>query len=717
MMHVLSIGINQYQRFNHLKGCNEDVYRLQRFLMAHFGPGGSTRPNLLSSQTYHIRTLPEETTYAAIIRAFETHLLHNPAITKEEVVVVHFSGHGTREKAAAEFQEPDGWHEALVCHDSRQLQADGSLVPFLADKELRVLLAGISARAGHVLLLLDCCFSGSGHRLWKEEQRADERSRMVVWDEQVLEPPRALATYYPYTYQPGQQLQLPRADYIALGACDYDEKAKETSGGGYFTTALLACLQKELQLSYKDLFLRVRAAIHQLSSWQNPQFEYAGRVNPYSLVLDGRKVVSSRFARIRYHAHYQQFVLDLGAIHGLRPDAPARGQEFALYADLQASKLLGYARLHSVGVAHSFIELLPLEDGSLPVLDTGTTYPAAIHAFPLQLGLRQQAPQPILTRLLEQQSQLELLPLEADTAPAGLQYELLLTADALAIYRLGTPAATGQPKELLHGVHKLESSQLGKERATRLAAHHLLHCLDAIGRWEAGRRLAPPRYSAIDISRVDFHLYAFPRPEDKGPHARKTLTHTARQQQLQAGAASHFEEVLQLDMPYDAQEQRWLPLLYSLGIENRLPLDLYAYIVNFGRRYNIDLLAKEQIKPVPAMSEWANQPTEVELFDSFHDPPRPKALFFKDEALEEVEYTFYLILSTHALDHFNFGQEVLGGKKGYGRMLTPEELGQRADETEGAALAGIQAPVQTANWNVKRIRLKLRRARNEQQPA
>ena len=73
----------------------------------------------------------------------------------------YYSGHGSQEQAPEEFWhvEPDRLDETLVCFDSRMAGCWD-----LADKELGKLVDEVAANAGHVVVILDCCHSGSGTR-------------------------------------------------------------------------------------------------------------------------------------------------------------------------------------------------------------------------------------------------------------------------------------------------------------------------------------------------------------------------------------------------------------------------------------------------------------------------------------------------------------------------------------------------------------------------
>ena len=74
---------------------------------------------------------------------------------QNDVIVFHFSGHGTQFDDRRPFDEPDRLDEALCMYDAT---ADGKHL--VVDDELGVWLDDIPAR--HVTVILDCCHAGTG---------------------------------------------------------------------------------------------------------------------------------------------------------------------------------------------------------------------------------------------------------------------------------------------------------------------------------------------------------------------------------------------------------------------------------------------------------------------------------------------------------------------------------------------------------------------------
>lgn len=149
---ALLVGINQYPnsfRFTQLKGCVTDV-ALQRELLIHrFG----FNPN-------DILTLTDETaqkpTRANILTAFEVHLIKQAR--PGDVVVFHFSGHGSRVLDPQPLH-PDDLSSTFVPADA---SADVEVVNDLMGQTLFLLMSALQTE--RVTVVLDSCFSGGGTR-------------------------------------------------------------------------------------------------------------------------------------------------------------------------------------------------------------------------------------------------------------------------------------------------------------------------------------------------------------------------------------------------------------------------------------------------------------------------------------------------------------------------------------------------------------------------
>ncbi|MGB7377251.1 MAG: caspase family protein [Rivularia sp. (in: cyanobacteria)] len=170
-IYALLVGIDNYASpVTPLEGCVNDVLAIEEYLQSRVKAEG---------WKLHLRTLKDEqATRQGIIDGFREHLCQAGS---GDVVLFHYSGHGSQENAPEEFWdiEPDKLNETLVCYDSRQQGKRD-----LADKELAKLISEVAEKNPQIVLILDCCHSGSGSRdpfqeTAVRESDKDERSHTL----------------------------------------------------------------------------------------------------------------------------------------------------------------------------------------------------------------------------------------------------------------------------------------------------------------------------------------------------------------------------------------------------------------------------------------------------------------------------------------------------------------------------------------------------------
>jgi pimeloyl-ACP methyl ester carboxylesterase len=355
----LLVGINHYHPASSvpaLAGCANDVRGMHDFLQDTFKDRHETRM-LLDGQA----------TYAEIVRAFgKDHLGQAGA---DDIVLFAYSGHGSREPAAPEFRRyfPEGLQETLVCYDSR---TTGGLD--LADKELSWLIDSLARKGAQVVVLLDCCHSGSGTRALEDftlgnARQTSDKTQARAWESY-------LDGQFAQKFPGGEAIYLPNSRHILLAACDRREKAWETTNKqGLFSTQLAHILQTTGgRLSYADLFTQSRLRIAQVTDRQHPQFEPYGYFNSYGgfLGLSG----GSAGAPVKVYFADRKWQVNLGAIHGLPPSAE-RPSTFALS---EGDKALGHARTLTTGVEESNVLLEGFDGDPAKIYDARlTSLPAA----------------------------------------------------------------------------------------------------------------------------------------------------------------------------------------------------------------------------------------------------------------------------------------------------------------------------------------------------
>jgi hypothetical protein len=267
-IYALIVGIDKYNPpVPPLGGAVSDATKLKGFLEKKY-----------SDRTLNIKVLlNEEATYENLLNAFRTHLSQ---AGPEDVAWFHYSGHGSRQPSAPELEALNSGakDETLVLYDSRPSGKE------LADKELGLLLNELNAKDPHIIVTLDCCHSGSGTRNADITGSDQYQTRLAV-DRQDKRP---LDTYLD-GYFLKNALEVPESKHILLAACNRFQTAKESwSGSGLFTENLIRTLEdSDGNISYADIFMKLRQGVVGMNWDQDPQIEPMGGFNGYGRFLDG----------------------------------------------------------------------------------------------------------------------------------------------------------------------------------------------------------------------------------------------------------------------------------------------------------------------------------------------------------------------------------------------------------------------------------------------
>ena len=150
---ALLVGINQYSgTIGALKGCVTDVQLQQELLIHRFG----FNPQDILTLT------DQQATRKGILTAFEEHLINQAK--PGDVVVFHFSGHGSR-VIDPDQDQPDGLNSTLVPIDSKLPEGypiTGGVVLDIMGHTLFLLMSALKTE--NVTVVLDSCHSGGGTR-------------------------------------------------------------------------------------------------------------------------------------------------------------------------------------------------------------------------------------------------------------------------------------------------------------------------------------------------------------------------------------------------------------------------------------------------------------------------------------------------------------------------------------------------------------------------
>ncbi|MCB9744680.1 MAG: caspase family protein [Alphaproteobacteria bacterium] len=221
---ALIVGVGDYQAegIPDLEGPPRDAQRIYELLT---GPYGFPADNICV-------LLDAEATHAHFEAAWTRALVERAAPGDE--AVFFFAGHGSqgRDWDRNGVDEPDGWDETLMLHDSRvgdQLD--------LIDDQLNGLLASLHARTPAVTVLIDACNSGSAARGLQDGRAEGVHVRQFIPLD--IPPPEGYSPSQAGDYSPAA---LPGLVFVS--AARDGTSALEIDGEGVFTRALVEALQQ-----------------------------------------------------------------------------------------------------------------------------------------------------------------------------------------------------------------------------------------------------------------------------------------------------------------------------------------------------------------------------------------------------------------------------------------------------------------------------------------
>jgi hypothetical protein len=312
-VYSLLVGIDAYERpVSALSGCVNDIREMETYLQERVSGGGTT---------VDIVTLTDQqATRQAIKTTFADHLGKAGA---NDVALFYYSGHGSQQPTAEELRhlEPDGLDETLVCYDSR---SEGGWD--LSDKELAQLIRNVEKSGAHVVLVFDCCHSGTATRALADGvgvRRVPTDQRIRPLESYELEdgiPDAGQVTRGTSRDTTGWELSG-GSKHLLLSGCRADQLSKELSidgqTRGVFSYSLLSTLTSASgTMTYRDVHKRVESLVRSRVGEQTPQIETA---NPDMLrqpFLGGDVMTTTGYFTMR-HDPDQGWVIDGGAIHGI----------------------------------------------------------------------------------------------------------------------------------------------------------------------------------------------------------------------------------------------------------------------------------------------------------------------------------------------------------------------------------------------------------------
>jgi hypothetical protein len=284
---ALLVGVNKYLSSSvpNLSGCVNDVADMSDLLVKKFGFDSRDIDTLID----------EQATKEKIIARFQEHLIAKCA--PNALVVFFYSGHGSQSPDTSG-DEPDGWDETLIPHDSRTPNRFD-----LRDDEINDLLARLAARTKNITVIFDCCHSGTATR-----GAVGKRIARDVRPQPVAEPTPPGAGGF------RSRANLP---HVLISACKASEVAQEYQAGSVHRGALTFFLTREIrtasgrETTYKKLMERVKGRVTAAFQSQHPQIEGA---NADDLVFRVRPTPQTIIKALPVE---NQVVLQAGEVDGL----------------------------------------------------------------------------------------------------------------------------------------------------------------------------------------------------------------------------------------------------------------------------------------------------------------------------------------------------------------------------------------------------------------
>ena len=241
IQHALLIGVSEYKNPTiHSLSSSKDISKLKEAL------------STWGFEDVRIATSPEQTSQAGIKRALESLL---KSCKPNEVVYIHFSGHGTRVPDQPELAAHADRLEHCICPYDTDFLSGGAVNPrsVILGSDMGVWLQKFrEAGIKNLTLSFDCCHSAG-----------NTRSIGAV----ARELPNPAADSVSQSNDSREEQHIGLGNFVALYAARASQKAYEEPdrSGGRFSSALAEAIQFEAHssMSYSMLLQRVNSYLHE----------------------------------------------------------------------------------------------------------------------------------------------------------------------------------------------------------------------------------------------------------------------------------------------------------------------------------------------------------------------------------------------------------------------------------------------------------------------
>ncbi|MGC1306039.1 MAG: caspase family protein [Phormidesmis sp.] len=559
-LYALLVGINQYDEQSHvphLQGCINDIHGMQSYLEGRVAQ---------ADFALNLQTLTnEQATRQGIIDGFQQHLAQ---AGPEDVVLFYYAGHGAQALAPEAFWpvSPDRMLETLVCYDSRTDNDHWDL----ADKELAQLIADVDRNNPHIVVVLDCCHSGSGTREIEAPvatRRAEPDMRQRPLESFIVSPLEAEALIGETTRSVSSPMamKMPAVGrHVVLSACADIEEAKEYLGAkqpqGAFSYFLQSSLAKANgPLSYRDLFKRTNALIRNSVPAQSPQLDATHIEDLEQPFLGGAIAQSPAYFTVSYHLDHG-WVIDGGAIHGLQAPTGSETTAIALFPfDAIADQLKDVSSaIAQVTITQVLPQLSKLEDSDPALADTTNTFKAVVISSPL----------PPLQVFLEGEAA-GIAALQRAIASAGPN-------GGPSLYVQATEQANGAAYRVLVADNAYVITALSGDRPLvapvsgydTTSAFKVAKDLEHIARWKTIAELASPANSQIRGA-IKLKIYTGTEPNCED-------------------ATEITDAQMRLDYVYNNAKQSWAPPRFRIKLHNTSDQTLHCALFYLTERFKVD---------------------------------------------------------------------------------------------------------------------------------
>ncbi len=346
--HALIVGVDKYCNLDkkyELSGCVSDAKLMKSVLTNYFGFDDG-----------HIDELHDKAaTREGILAAMDA---LEKRIAKDDIVVFHFSGHGSR-RTSVDQNEGSGKDSTIMPYDSGRHPKPNLDI---ADLEINAWLQRLAAKTRNISLTFDCCHSGTVTR----DAFAD-KARAVPDDTRSVEDMGVDVSSLPKIERSslrssGGSRWLQLADsYVVMSGCrdnEYSHEFTQDSGDEqirhgaltYFLTNALT--RAKPGTTYRDVFEIAHQGVNSKYASQNPQIEGA---------MDRELFGTSTIEPLHFipvgGVDGDTVTIDGGAAHGLHP-----GSTWSVYPpgtkETKKTEPTAEIEIDSVGALSSSARLL-----------------------------------------------------------------------------------------------------------------------------------------------------------------------------------------------------------------------------------------------------------------------------------------------------------------------------------------------------------------------